>query len=338
VTAGGVLRLGKRPVPQGTRRRSRKRAGEIQPWGRGTATRKGSAQRAMNFRFLLPDGDITQAERDVERALRRTLNSRTLPATPEESVTPGARRNPFWYRCMYMLTILAEGLRWSEEWTTRRIASVLALTLEEEVMSSLRYRRVPRILTEWRWCFLQNRLELAHFLERVEPEILVLVAGVFADGEEPLTLPAAAASRPDLRVGLPLRRRVIERIQRVVEAEPNKTADLELSAFLIGYAVRNLDSTPRGNYNLACYCSDGAARAPGEEERSRWIQASADYLFDSLTGLDAGMDAWAKVDLDLEELRIALGGDFDTLVQRADDVRTARFALSGWPEKIPRLG
>lgn len=278
----------------------------------------------MNVGSLESNGYAMRAALDIERALRRTLNTPTFPATPEQAVTPAARRNPFWYRCMYMVAVLAEQRRWGDDWTRRRINSTLAITLEEEAVSALRYRRLARILKQSRWSFVQNRLELARFLERVEPEILVLTAGAFVAGEEPLTLPADAARRLDRRDSGPSRKALVERIRGALAAG-NMSADLELADFLVAYSIRYIEMTPRGNYNLACYCSNGAGRASGELKRSRWIEAAAGYLFEGLSGLDPGMDAWAWVDFDLAALRSELGSDFDRLVRTAGSVRTARF-------------
>lgn len=278
----------------------------------------------MSAPAVEPAGNVDQAAEDLKQSLLLTLRCSSLPPKPGARV---ARKDPFWYRSMYMLAVIAaesatqEGIR--EDWTARNIGCTLAITLEEQLAWLLPYRIVPR------WLANPKKQELSGFLETVEPEILVLVAGMLAGGAKPPTIPSDASNLKDLH-SRPSRWAMARKI-RSVEHKEESFESADVAALVIGYAVRYLDMTPRGNYNLACYCSNGAKGAP-PPNHSRWIEAAEKYLLDGLSGLDEGMDAWARVDDDLMELRDTDPTAFDDLVQKAGAVRTARFVGSGSTE------
>ena len=261
---------------------------------------------------------MEQAAKDLEQSLLLTLRRSSLPPKPGALI---ARKDPFWYRSMYMLAILAEepgrqkGAR--KEWTMQNIGFTLAITLEEQLAS------LPR------WLPNPPQRELSIFLETVEPEILVLVAGTMTGRSGPLTMPRDASDRKDLG-RRPSHDVLVDKLRGLTDAKQN-VDPVDVARFMIGYVVRYLEMTPRGNYNLACYCSDGAKRAP-RANRARWIEAAEGYLFDGLSGLDRGMDAWARVDKDLDPLRDTNPSAFESLVQRAAAVRTARYTGPGSTE------
>jgi hypothetical protein len=280
----------------------------------------------MSSSFFQSAEYASLAVKDIERALLRTLGVHDLPATPQAAASYPANYDPFWYRSMYMLAILAEEPHWMEsgheEWTTRNIVLTLAMALETRLIAALSYRRLKRRLRLGRWGYFKDELEVARFLERVEPEILVLLAGSLAHGHQPLIRPAKASDSIGFRNRLPPRHRLVEVVQRAA-AEKGEPQHLSLASYVIDFIVRYLAVTPRGNYNLACYFSDGAGRAQSALDRRLWIEDAARFLFDGLSGLDIGMDAWARVDPDLQDLRLELDAEFEDLMSSAAGVRAA---------------
>ncbi len=280
----------------------------------------------MNDSFVRRRDYLPLAVDHIESTVRSALGVDRLPESPKDSARYPANCDPFWYRSMYMLAILAEDPHWTErgheQWSRREIARVLSLTLETQLVSALRYRPVKRRLRFRRWAFFKRELELLTFLERVEPEVLVLLAGILARGEALLARPPDAAARRQFDKRSPHRRPLVERLRRVARTRDERE-NISLATYIVGFVVGSLESTPRGSYNLACYYSDGAQRARGSAEHQRWIGDAAGYLLDGLSGLDAGMDAWARVDPDLQELRRSLGGRFEELIRSGSAVRAA---------------